>query len=124
MLKEKLKEFFSSEELTTELLDCQTLEEAKNLLSENGVDITDEEVSILKNYIDKFVENGGQLSEKELDQIGGGWSVSEMVSSPVRVFCETIGAIMHAPSEGLERAALRSQYRLNKMRNEYNIDEK
>ena len=121
MLKEKLKDFFSSEELSAELLECQTSKEAIKLLSEHGIDVTDEEMKILKDYIDKFVENGGKLSEKELDQISGGWSVSGIVSSPLRVFCETIGAIMYAPGEGLERAALRSQYRLYEMRNEYNI---
>ena len=121
MLKEKLKEFFASEELSTKLLECQTPQEVKQLLSENGIDITDEEIKILKDYIDKFVEKGGQLSEDELNEISGGWSVSGMVSSPLRVFCETIGAIMYAPGEGLERAALRSQYRLREMRNEYNI---
>jgi hypothetical protein len=123
MLKEKLKEFFSNEELSTELLECQTNEEAKKLLSEHGVDVTDEEMGILKDYINKFVENNGKLSEKELDEISGGWSVSGIVSTPLRVFCETVGAIMYAPGEGLKRATLRSKYRMNEIKKEYNIDE-
>ena len=123
MVKEKLKEFFSSEELSTQLLECQTSEEVKQLFAENGIDITDEEIKILEDYLDKFVENGGQLSEEDLDQISGGWSISGVASTPLRVFCETVGALMNAPGEGLERAALRSKYRLRETRNEYKIDE-
>lgn len=121
MLKEKLKEFFSSEELSTQLLECQTPQEAKQLLAENGIDVTDDEIKILRDCIDKFVENDGQLSEEELSEISGGWSVSGIVSTPLRVFCETVGAIINAPSEGFARAALRSQYRLREMKNEYDI---
>lgn len=119
MLKEKLKEFFSSEELSTELLECQTEEEAKKLLSAHGVDVTDEEMKILKDYIDKFVEKDGKLSEEDLDEISGGWSVSEIASTPTRVFTESIVAIALSPVEGLKTAVARYRGRVKEIENSY-----
>lgn len=115
MLKEKIKEFFSSEELSTKLLECQTSEEVKQLFAENGIDVSDEEIKILKDYIDKFVEKGGQLSEQELDAISGGWSLAGVVSTPSRVFAEILVELAYAPMEGWKKAVVKHHNRMKEL---------
>lgn len=115
MVKEKLKEFFSSEELSTKLLECQTSSEVKQLFAENGMDITDEEIKILKDYVDKFVENGGELSAKELDEISGGWTLAGAISTPVSVFTEVLVGLAYSPIEGWKKAVVNHHNRMHEL---------
>ena len=120
MLKEQLQEFFSCEELSTELLECHTADEAKNVIYENGVDITDEEMDVLREYLSKFVENDGQLSEEDLEQVSGGWSVAGIVSAPARVAFETLTAVFLAPAEGITTAVVGFRNKMRELTNSGN----
>jgi hypothetical protein len=115
LLKDKLKKFFSSEELSTELLDCQTPEDMKQLFAENGIDVNDDEVKIIMKYVDKFVEKDGKLSENDLDQISGGASLTGVISSPLRLFSEAVVAMALAPSEGWKNAVINHRNRMRKI---------
>ena len=75
---EKMGNLFKNEEFCLKFYDCKDLQSAVALFVENGVEMTEEGVKALIDYvkaiIKKLRENDGELTEEDLEQVaGGGW---------------------------------------------------
>lgn len=90
---EKLNELLSSESICDKLLAAENAAEARAVLAENGLDMTEEEVNALGQYVasisKKLIENGGELAEEDLEKIAGG------------ILTETVSVISAASSTSL-----------------------
>lgn len=85
---EKIKEVFTDTEFVQELFQLETLQEVQQALSEKGVDLTNEEISTIREclikiesgeispeLVEKLVNRSSEeeLSEEELELISGGF---------------------------------------------------
>jgi len=68
-MNEKLKALLGSEEFMAKVNGCETREKLLALFSENGVDMTPEE---LKAFLKKLDEPECALSDDELENVAGG----------------------------------------------------
>ncbi|MDR3332261.1 MAG: hypothetical protein LBT08_06500 [Synergistaceae bacterium] len=73
MDKAKAKEIFSDEAFVTSLLKLETAEEAQKALKARGLEVSLEEVKAIGDVLEKAAENGGKLSEDELENVAGGF---------------------------------------------------
>ena len=75
---ERLGELLKNEEFCNQFVTSESKEAAAKLFTDRGFDITDEELTALAAQIRKFthslIENGGELSEEDLEQVAGGAS--------------------------------------------------
>ena len=128
ILKEQFQKFFSDKELSTELLRCKTTEDAKKLLHKNGIDLKDEEMEVLREYLNKFMEKigeageNGQLSEEDLEQVSGGFLVGAALGNafkPIVTAAKVIGVTLGvaAAATGIGFAA-KAIYDNSKSKNE------
>ena len=73
---EKLKEIFANEELVSEMLSIEKLEDAQKWFSDHGVEISPDELQELGDKLDKFIkgeqDKDYELTEKEMESITGG----------------------------------------------------
>lgn len=106
---EKIKELFENEDFVKTFASCTSIADAAALFAENGLELTEAEVEGLVNQIriiiEKLVENGGELSEEDLEQIAGGinWSVLGIFGGNVAGGA-AIGAIVGSFIPGLGTA--------------------
>ncbi len=74
---EKLKEIFANEELVSEMLSTEKLEDAQKWFSDHGVEISTDELQELGDKLDKFIkgeqDKDYELSEEEMESISGGF---------------------------------------------------
>lgn len=75
---EKLSNLLENEAFIKSFVSSASAEDAAALFAENGLELTVDEVQLLAkqlhNIIEKLFENGGELSEEDLEQIAGGRS--------------------------------------------------
>ena len=75
---EKLGELFKTPSFCDQLIVCPDHQAARKLFEDNGVLLSQEETDAvilqIKTLVHKLVENDGELSEEDLEQISGGWS--------------------------------------------------
>lgn len=69
---DKIKELMSSTEFTEKLAVLSTTEEIQALFSENGVEMTSDEINEMFEMAYRLNENSGELSTDELDDVSGG----------------------------------------------------
>ena len=76
---EKLGALLANEDFCQKFISCTTKQEAYKLFADNGSDLTEEEINGLalqiKALTQKLIENDGELSEEDLEQIAGGINV-------------------------------------------------
>ena len=72
MEKEKMEKALKDKDFVAKILAMQTPEEVQEAFKGKGVEISLEEVEILGKIINKTAQKGGELSEKELEEITGG----------------------------------------------------
>ena len=76
---EKLGALLANEDFCQKFIACTTKQEAYKLFADNGSDLTEEEINglalQLKALTQKLIENDGELSEEDLEQIAGGGTV-------------------------------------------------
>jgi hypothetical protein len=72
MDKAKAKEIFSDAAFVTSLLKIETAEEVQTALKTKGLEVSLEEVKAIGAVLEKAAENGGKLSEDELENVAGG----------------------------------------------------
>jgi hypothetical protein len=56
----------------TSLLKIETAEEAQKALKAKGLEVSLDEVNAIGDWLEKAAENGGKLSEEELENVAGG----------------------------------------------------
>ena len=73
---EQLSALLSSEDFCKEFLACTEKPAAVKLFADNGMEMTEDDIAVLAAQIhamaQKLVENDGELSEEDLEQIAGG----------------------------------------------------
>lgn len=73
-LLEELKKFAKDEEKVLQLKEAKDLEEFRDILVSNNVKITDEEIALLYNELQKMEIKDGELSIEALSEVNGGFS--------------------------------------------------
>jgi len=65
----------SDQDFANKLFSLETPEEVQNLLKEQGIDFSLEEINILRDMLVKALEKGenGELSDEALEGVAGGW---------------------------------------------------
>ena len=73
---ERLGELLKDEEFCKQFLTSESKASAAKLFADRGFDITDEELTALatrtRDLVCQLIENGGELSEEDLEQVAGG----------------------------------------------------
>ena len=71
IISEKME---TSDEFCVAMLECQTLQQMQNIMEENNIDITAEEIVLLKNEGDAALQSAasGELSVEDLEAVSGG----------------------------------------------------
>lgn len=82
-MTEKMNELFQDETFVEKLLNKETDVEVKELLAENGVEISLEEISAIKKTVEARLENDSELSEDDLENVAGGSDVSDLITGVV-----------------------------------------
>ncbi len=104
MLNEKFEALMKDQKFVGELVNKGTIEEAKKLFLDNGVEITEEELTVVGKLMakviknaqlamkeDKSVEQQVQLTENELDAIvGGGRKITLFAKTAAKGFAKAI----------------------------------
>jgi hypothetical protein len=72
MDKAKAKEIFSDEAFVTSLLKLEAPSDVQKALKTRGLEVSLEEVKAIGAVLEKAAENGGKLSEYELENVAGG----------------------------------------------------
>ena len=94
---EKFLELMGQESFVKEFNNCASAEAVKELLDRNGVDFTMEEIDAILVGIGtmllKVEENNGELTEEDLEQIAGGWSLKTFL---VGVVSGVVGGVLTA----------------------------
>ena len=84
---EKLGALLANEDFCQKFISCTTKQEAYKLFADNGSDLTEEEINGLalqiKALTQKLIENDGELSEEDLEQIAGGMSTNTAIGCGV-----------------------------------------
>jgi lactobin A/cerein 7B family class IIb bacteriocin len=70
----ELKELFSDEEFVNSLLTLDTPEEVQSALSGKGLDLSLDEIATIRTSILTAAEQGGELSEEQLESVSGGFA--------------------------------------------------
>ncbi len=72
MEKEQIIEFLDKPDTVPYLQSLASGEEIKKYLNDNGIEISLEKANELKKIFELFEEKNGEISEEELESIGGG----------------------------------------------------
>ena len=82
---EKLGALLTNEDFCQKFIACTTKQEAYKLFADNGSDLTEEEINglalQLKALTQKLIENNGELSEEDLEQIAGGANIKSAITT-------------------------------------------
>ncbi len=92
MEKEKmLMEVAQDQEFLAKILAIETAEEVQVAFKEDkGIEISIEEINAIHNAIIKRIENGGELSESDLEDVAGG-SVLGTIAGALGIFAGALG---------------------------------
>ncbi len=109
---EKMKEVFSDEAFVKSLFELETVAEVQAALQEKGIELTEEEILGVRDFLIKVEEGGisaeqlekwsaqiesGELSEEMLEQVSGGILVSSFIAGAaltVGVMLASAGAVV------------------------------
>jgi DNA primase len=84
MDKAKAKEIFSDAVFVTSLLKLETAEEAQKALKARGLEVSLDDLQAIGYGLEKAAENGGKLSEDDLEKVAGGFIRDEEDPSQAR----------------------------------------
>ncbi len=73
MGEQEIKKLFSDEKFVSEILDMESPEEVRSALQIKGLDLSLEEIAVIKNSLDSAEE---ELSEDQLENVAGGFALS------------------------------------------------
>ncbi len=76
MDNQKLMDLLQNNAFMEKILSAASTEEVKSLFSEQGLNLTDENINALGQALEKAIANGGELSEDDLADVSGGGDVS------------------------------------------------
>ena len=100
MNEEKIKEIFSDEEFVKEFFGKETPEEAQAMLAEKDIDVTVEELCLLRDMLVKKLNNAdsdAELCDDDLEDVAGG--MGPVVATVIGLFL--IGSLVVGLVKGI-----------------------
>jgi ribose/xylose/arabinose/galactoside ABC-type transport system permease subunit len=79
MSEAEVREIFSDEAFTNSLLALDTPEEVQSALHDKGLDLSLGEIATIRNSVLTAAEQGGELSEEQLETVSGGILISGVI---------------------------------------------
>ena len=95
-----IREVFSDVTFVKRLFAMETPQEVQVALKEKNVELSIEEIVNTRKLLVKSAENGGELSEEELQEVSGGFVVSGTLISCIAGVLAGIGVIAGAGVAG------------------------
>lgn len=96
---ETLNKLLNDETFMKQLLSLETDLEVQNLLKENGVEISLEEIAQIKRSVELRLSDSNDLSEEDLEKVVGGSDATDIVDCIVSFLCN-IGDAIHEWTRG------------------------
>lgn len=115
---EELKKIILNEDFLNKLLTLKKIEDVKKLFSDNEIEITNEELKLIGQYLKKYIScsnEGSELNEKDLEYISGGINVvvrflGKIISIPFALGGYIVGSIPTAFIKGIYDGAVDTWY--------------
>ncbi len=85
-MNEKLNALLKDQDFIEKLTNSETDTDVQALLTENGVELTLEEINAIKKGVDAHISGDGELSEDELENVAGGIDIGGIISGIVDNF--------------------------------------
>lgn len=93
----ELEPLLKSEEFAKEIKDMTTTEEIIDAFAAHGMQISEDEIFELGDGFNKAVEETGELSEEELSNVAGGFSITGIIVGGIIIgTCYLAGRILGA----------------------------
>ena len=96
-MNEKFDKLMNDEEFLRKLLTKQTIEGAKQLFHENGVDLSDDDMKALSFVLYDIINKSGEVSESVLENVSGGkgleYNEKSKFNSVLNRFCSVVPEI-------------------------------
>lgn len=93
-MNEKINELLSNKEFVEKLMSLETETEVQNLLSENGVDLTVEQIAMIKKGVASQLTESDELSDDALETVAGGADIGGIIESVANAI-GTLGDYVH-----------------------------
>ncbi len=119
---ERLNKIILNKDFLNKLLTLEKIEDVKKLFSDNGIEITNEELKLMGEYLREYIRcesKDSKLTEKELEYISGGVNtmmryLSKWISFPFALFGYAggtiLGSIPTAFAKGVYDGAINTWY--------------
>lgn len=115
---DRLKKIIFNEDFLNKLMTLKKIEDVKNLFSDNGIEISDEELNLIGQYLKKYIscnDESSELNEKDLEYVSGGVCVlvktaGKIISIPFAIAGYGIGSIPTALIRGIHDGAVDTWY--------------
>lgn len=98
-MNETLNKLLNNETFMKQLLSLETDLEVQNLLKENGVEISLEEIAQIKRNVELRLSDSDNLSEEDLEKVVGGSDATDIVNAIVS-FLSNLGDAIHTWTRG------------------------
>lgn len=96
-MKDKFDKLMDDEKFLKNLLTRPTIEEAKQLFKENGVNLSDEDMLALSFVLYNLINNSDEISENVLEKVSGGkglrYNENSKCNSILNRFCNVVPEI-------------------------------
>lgn len=92
-MNEKMKELLADKAFVEKLMSLETETEVQSLLSENGVELTVEQISMIKKGVMSQLSNSDELSEDDLETVAGGVDIGGIIQGITDAICSLGDAI-------------------------------
>lgn len=115
---EKLNKIILNKDFLNKLLTLEKIEDVKKLFSDNGIEITNEELKLMGEYLREYIRcesKDSKLTEKELEYVSGGINVivrylGRWISLPFALGGYLVGSIPTAFVRGIYDGARDTWY--------------
>ncbi len=81
---EKLANVLASDEMESKIDSCNSMEEILAELKAEGADVTEEELNAFLETINRSDNNDDSLSEKDLEEVAGGWWLLNRIKAELK----------------------------------------
>lgn len=93
-MNEKINELLANKEFVEKLMSLETEAEVQELLSENGVDLTVEQIAMIKKGVASQLTESDELSDDALETVAGGADIGGIIESVAKAI-GTLGDYVH-----------------------------
>lgn len=80
-MNEKMNELLSNQEFVEKLMSLETESEVQDMLAENGVDLSVEQIAMIKKGVASQLTESDELSDDALETVAGGVDIGGIIES-------------------------------------------